>query len=364
MKPEHVGRARMRRMGLIGPLLDKPVDVVRQHLAIQAQDFGPAKWSIAQRLTGLVDGDVERVVSDGSILRTHVLRPTWHFVARTDLRWLTALSGPRVQRGLESRYRQLGLDAKSRARGERLIARRLEGAVHLTRAELAAILRRSRLDVDGQRLPHLLMHCELAAVICSGRVRGKTQTYALFDERVPRGRSFDRDLALVELVRRYLNGHGPATVKDMSWWSGLTASDLREGLEGIGAEASSAVVNGHTLWWIEKEPRGGRRKPAIQLLQAYDEFVVGYTESRYLGDPRASSVKAAFTDRSIPNGTVMLGPRVVGHWRRSSKQKLVELEVLLYERLRGADAEEALATAAGDLGTFMGTEVHVRTTLM
>jgi hypothetical protein len=360
MEPADVAGQRMRRMGLLGPLLEKPVDVVRHHLAMQSQDVGPAKWSIGQRLNGLTDREVERKISDGSILRTHVLRPTWHFVARTDLRWLMALSGPRVQRGLESRYRKLGLDAKTRARGERVIAKHLEGGNHLTRRELGAILRKARIDPEGQRMPHLLSHCELEAIICSGQVKGKQQTFALFDERVPTGPRLDRDKALVELVRRYLNSHGPATLADLSWWSGLTTTDLKAGLEGLAPRASSETLDGLTLWWTDKEPRGRPRRPVVQLLQAYDELVVGYTESRYLGDPRRARIRAAFIDRSVPNGTVMVGSRVLGHWRRSTKEKVVEVEAHLYEPLRGAQAK-AMEKAVGDLGRFVGKEVRVQT---
>ena len=138
---------------------------------MQAQAFGPAKWSIAQRLGKVVDADVERKVSGGSILRTHVMRPTWHFVAKRDLRWLMDLTGARVHRGLQSRHRELDLNPKTLARAEKLIASNLEGGNFLTRREIGEILRKSRLDPEGQRLPHLLMHCELKALICSGPVR-------------------------------------------------------------------------------------------------------------------------------------------------------------------------------------------------
>lgn len=350
-------------MGLTSPVAEKPVEVVRDHLAMQSQDFGPAKWSVGQRLNGFRDEDIERKISDGSILRTHVLRPTWHFVARTDLRWLMALSGPRVQKGLESRYRQLGLDSKTRSRAERVVVGRLEGGNHLTRKELGDALRTSRIDPEGQRLPHLLSHCELESIICSGRVSGKQQTYALFDERVPQGRPFERDAALTALVRRYLAGHGPATLRDMSWWSGLTIADLRTGLDGVGHQAVSEEINGLTLWTLDEAPRGGTRRARAQLLQAYDELIVGYTESRHLGDPRAEAIRAAFTNRHLPTGTVMLGPGAVGHWRRSVKEKVVDVEVLLYEKLRGPD-NKALEAAAAELGHFLGKDVRLSTGLL
>ena len=332
------------------------VSVVRHHLAMQAQDFGPAKWSIGQRLGKVVDADVERKVSDGSVLRTHVMRPTWHFVAKQDLRWLMALTGARVHRGLQSRYRGLGLDPKTIARAEKLIVSNLEGGNYLTRKEIGEILRKSRVDPAGQRLPHLLGHCELQALICSGPVRAKEQTYALFDERVPKGRTFDPEAAVVELVHRYLQSHGPATLKDMSWWSGLPMGDLRNGLEGLGSAVTSESVDGMTLWQTTDPPPKARNRKRVHLLHTYDEYVVGYTESRYVGDPYAERLRASFKDRRLTR-TVLAGSRTVGHWRSVARGPRLEVEVELFERLRPSDAE-ALEAAVTELGRFMSKEVR------
>jgi DNA glycosylase AlkZ-like len=351
---------RMSSTGLLGPRFEQPRDVVHAHLAMQSQDYGPAKWSIGQRMAGVVDADVEKRVSEGAILRTHVLRPTWHFVERRDLRWLMALSGPRIQKAIEPRYQQLDLDIKTRSRAEGLISKVLEGGTHATRRELGEMLRKSHIDPAGQRLPHLLMHCELVAVTCSGRMRGKDQTYALFDERVPKGRSFDRDQAIIQLVERYLASHGPATVKDMSWWSGLTMTDLRRALEALGDQVVREDVDGLTLWSrMDEFLLPTRRKtPVVELLQAYDELVVGYTESRYLGDPRAAQVRAAYREPGRPNGAVMLDSQVAGQWRQSTGPKKVEVEVLLFESL-SERAGAALERALNELGRFFGKEVHL-----
>jgi hypothetical protein len=207
-------------------------------------------------------------------------------------------------------------------------------------------------------MPHLLMHCELESVICSGPVLGKEQTYALFDERVPKGSEFDREGAVEELVKRYLKSHSPASVKDMAWWSGLTIRDLRSGLESLGAQAISETIEGTTLWWSDDQRPSRNKNAVVQLLQTYDEFVVGYSESRYLGDPRAARVRKLFTDRNLPNGTVMLGSRVAGHWRRTVTGKAVDVQVLLYEPLKGT-AKIALETAVEELGRFLGRQPNL-----
>ena len=343
----------MHASRLTGEPFPTPVDVVRHHLAMQAQEYGPAKWSIGQRSTGLADADLDRAVDDGAIVRTHILRPTWHFVAREDLRWLMALSGPRVQQGIAGRYRRLGLDAKSLDRATKLIVRELDGGVRRTRDQLAEVLDRSRFDRAGQRMPHILMHGELELVIGSGGLDGKKQTYVLLDGRLPSGRPLARDEALRELVRRYLGSHGPSSQKDLSWWSGLTIGDLRRALTDLGDEVRSEEADDLTLWSLSSaDPRPPAPRGA-QLLQTYDELVVGYTESRFAGDDKAELARAAWMERSLPTGLLLLGDRVGGHWRRTFERGGVRIDAHLYDEPTAAEAK-AVNAAAARFGRFVG----------
>lgn len=352
MKSLNLMRRRMRNSRLTGPPFDRPEDAVRWHGAMQAQDYGPAKWSVAQRSTRQVDRDLDRELETGSIVRTHVLRPTWHFVAREDIRWLLALTGPRVQQRNTPGYRDLGLDDRTRARCETLITSALRGGGRLTRKEVARVLEDGGVDTEGQRLPYILMHCELEAAICSGARAGREHTYALLDERVPAGRRLDRDRALVELVRRYLASHGPATVKDLRWWSGLTVADIRQALSDLGSEVVSERVEGLDLWRVASDEGGPSGGGGAHLLQAYDELIVGYAESRYMGDPRAATARAAWKERALPTGVVLVRGRVAGHWRRTIGQSSVAVEVLLYDDPKPRE-RRALETAADDLGRFL-----------
>jgi hypothetical protein len=360
MRAREVARLRMRNSRLTGDGFRSAGEAVRWHVAMQAQDYGPAKWSVGQRSTGLAEADLDEAVASGTIVRTHVLRPTWHFVAREDLRWLLALSGPRVQQANAGRYRELGLDARSRGRAEKLIAAALSGGNRLTRSELAEVLDAAKFDRAGQRMPYILMHCELEAVIGSGGLSGKQHTYALLDERVPDGPRLDRDEALVELTRRYLTSRGPASVKDLSWWSGLTMADIRKALDLLGSEASDETIEDVTLWSIvadDPTPHPSRR---AHLLQAYDELVVGYTESRFLADPSAEVARAAWSGRTVPSGVVLLGGWIGGHWRRTNERNGIRLEALLYGSPAPGNAR-ALQRAATKLGRFFGREVTVET---
>ena len=145
----------------------------------------PAKWSVGSRAQRATDADIERAFDAGEILRTHVLRPTWHFVLPADIRWLLTATAPRVQARCAYRYRQLGLDAATLRRGDEALAAALRGGADLTRAEAAAVLAAAGIDAAGQRLPYLLMHAELEAVVCSGPRKGKQHTWALLEERAP-----------------------------------------------------------------------------------------------------------------------------------------------------------------------------------
>ena len=343
----------MHASRLTGEPFAGAAEVVRHHLAMQAQEFGPAKWSIGQRSDDVLDPDVDRAVEDGAIVRTHILRPTWHFVAREDLRWLMALSGPRVAKGNAGRYRRLGLDAKSFDRATTLIVRELDGGARRTRNELAEALDRSRFDREGQRMPHILMQLELDLVIGSGGLDGKRQTYVLLDGRVPSTEPIDRDEALAELVRRYLGSHGPSTVKDMGWWSGLTMGDLRRGLEALGDQVRSEDVDGLSCWSLSATESRPPAPRGAQLLQTYDELVVGYTESRFLGDPASELARAAWTERSFPTGLLLLGDRVGGHWRRTFEREGVRIEAHLYEEPTPSTTR-AVRAAAKSFGRFVG----------
>ena len=360
MDAQQIARRRIRNSRLTGKRFAAPDEAVRWHLAMQAQEYGPAMWSIGQRSKGLREADVDGAITDGTIVRTHVLRPTWHLVARDDIRWLLALSGPRVQQGNTGRLRQLELDARTLARTEKIVASALEGGNRLTRDELGLEFDRRKLDPGGQRMPYLLMHCELVGLIGSGGRKGKQQTYALLDERVPAGgRRLDRDEAVVELVHRYLASHGPATVKDLSWWSGLTMTDLRAALGSLEDEVSSDEVDGLTFWSAASER--SRRPPAargVHLLQTYDELVVGYTESRFHGDTSSDLARQAWNDRTYPTGVFLLHGRVGGHWRRTIEAKRASASFHTYGRIGDADAR-TLESAATRLGRFLGLPVSV-----
>ena len=265
---------RLHNQFISRPLRGTPEDLVERFGAVQAQEYPFARWGLALRLTSSTDAAVAEAFDGGRILRTHVLRPTWHFVTPRDIRWMQALTGPRVQRVVLSWTRREGIDRRTLTRAAGIFARALEGGGALTRAELNQHLVRARIVVTRPQLAFLVMHAELEAIVCSGPRRGKQFTYALLAERAPGARTLPPDEALAELTRRYFATHGPATIRDFVWWSGLTVRDTRRGLDMN--RASATRVEGLEYWRIG--PSGTRNASGVHLLPIYDEYLVAYRD--------------------------------------------------------------------------------------
>jgi hypothetical protein len=315
---------RLRNQRLSGGRFTKPEDVVSWLGAVQAQEYADTKWALGLRMQRAADTQIERAVNEGRILRTHVLRPTWHFVAPADIRWMLALTGPRVSARMAPYNRRLELDAAIFRRSERAIVRALRGGVQLTRQELKTVLARAGVQVDGtQRLAHVVMQAELDGVICSGPRRGTQSTYMLLDDRVPASRTRSRDDALAELARRYFRSHGPATRQDFVWWSGLTTADARAGIAMVERDLVGEVVDGRTYWFVSSSRASGAPGTAY-LLPLYDEYLIAYKD------------RSAAVDRSLWKPTwsrdpfiapIVVNGRVVGGWRRILKGNKVVVNV-------------------------------------
>jgi hypothetical protein len=327
MKDEEIARLRLRRQHLTGTPLPTPEAVVGWLGAVQAQEFGVAKWSIAQRSRGRVtSADLDRALAEGRILRTHVLRSTWHFVLPADLRWLLMLSGPRVRARMASYYRANGLTDAVFARSQSVLREALASGRQLLRKEIAAALTRGRVPIDGLKLQFLLLQAELDLVVCSGALRGKHQTFALVDDLVPPAPPITEDEALAKLTRRYFSSHGPATLKDFLWWSSLTAAQARRGLDLLqGKELRRMEASGRTHWIGEAPARRAPTGTPVHLLQAFDEYIIGYTESRKVlavaGQPDPPSGSPFRSNLLTRDG------QVIGFWRtiRHPEEALVEV---------------------------------------
>ena len=340
---------RLHNQKLAGSELGRPADVIAWLGAAQAQDYAAATWAIGLRARAVTSADVEQAFTDGRILRTHVLRPTWHFVTPEDIRWMLALTGPRVHAGNAFYYRKLGLDRALFARSRRALERALQGGRQLTRAELAAALQRTGIVAKGLRLAYLMMYAELDALICSGARRDKQFTYALLDERVPPAASGRDDEALAELTRRYFTSRGPATVRDFAWWSGLTTRDITAGIEMAGTALVQDVIEGRTYWRADSTHARRRATPTVYLLPIYDEFGIAYKDRDVVP---AMPAPGSIGDESEYMHLLVIDGHLVGRWRRTLKTSTVIVEAHPFRALTRSETR-ALEAAVAQYGKFM-----------
>lgn len=346
---------RLHNQRIAGTPFARPEDMVRWLCGVQSQDYPGARWSVGQRTAGCTDADVARAFDAGKILRTHLLRPTWHFVTPSDIRWMLKLTAPRVHALNAYQYRQLELDDAVFARSETLLATALEGGKQLTRAELAAILGRAGIVADKLRLSYIMMHAELVGLICSGAMRGKQQTYALLEERAPEARTLAHDEALAELAGRFFVGHGPVTLKDYVRWSGLAVAEARQGLELVKGDLRHEVVDGETYWFGAALPPAPPMPTAAYLLPEYDECVLTYTN---LGFPDLPWARTADTWNDFFYRPIIIGGKRAGTWRRTITRGMARIEAHLFAELDGA-RWQALEEVAARYGRFVGMGVEV-----
>ena len=323
---------------------------------MQSQDYPNAKWAVAQRFAAATEADLDRAFDAGELVRTHVLRPTWHFVAPEDLRWLVALTGSRIRQASAFQYRAAEIDDRNLAQSRAVVERALQGGGALTRAELGMLLAEAGIVASGARLAYLVGDAELDGVLCSGPRRGRNQTYALVEERLPPAPQRTRDEALAELGKRYVEGHGPAQAADLSWWSGLTMADARVALESATPPLVRESVDGRTFWSSPDAPPPPTGSPMVHLLPNYDELLVAFRDRTDGFDPRLPA--ALRVPQVILGHVVVRDGRVVGRYRRHDVGGATALDVELAVGLDDAELL-VLRLAMERLAAFLGRPVEV-----
>ncbi len=364
MDPAHVLTQRLATQRLSSAPLPSAGDAVRLLTCVQSQERDHAFFSLGLRTRRSTYGAVRRELDDGTFVRTHILRPTWHFVAREDLRWILALTSPRVLSGMAGRHRQLGLDDPQRLdEGLGLLAELLQDMHFLTRPELgAAFVERSSPIKPGEQLGHLLIVAELRGLVCSGPVKGVHHSYALVDELIPASQrdvntpsSGDSEAAHRELARRFFAGHGPASVKDFTRWSSLTVAGTRAALAELGDCLEHVDVDGVPHWFDPAVvPRRRPNAPAAYLFPVYDEVVLSYPAVTFPaapGNPHAGHPDPFWAQ-------VVLDQQNVGVWKRTVKRDVVEVDVRLAPGVDG-DGRLAVRAAARRLADFLDRDLEL-----
>ncbi len=264
----------------------KPEQIVSYLGAMQSQDWGMAKWAIGLRIPGIKNADVEKAYNEGKILRTHMLRPTWHFVSPKNIRWMLQLTSPRVQTLNGSQYRKYELDKLIFKKSNSILVKSLRDNLFLTRNEINLLLKKAKINTDDVRLAYIMMNAELEGIICSGPRKGKQFTYALLDERAPTTKTLHKDEALHELASIYFNTRGPATISDFSWWSGLTAKEAKKGTNTLGPKFLHETFGGKEYFFYDRPLKDVIKLQATFLIPYFDEYVVGYTDKSIYLDPK------------------------------------------------------------------------------
>lgn len=358
MRSEEVVRRRMHNQRLWGPPMASPEDVVGWLAAMQSQEIALAEWAVAQRTRLVNKAAMDQAVANGTILRSHLLRPTWHFVLPADIRWLLELTRPRINALNAFSYRRFGLDEAVFAKTNAVIAAALDGGRQLTRKELASILHGAGIIANGLHLAYVLMRAELDAVICSGAPRGRQQTYARLEDRVPSAPSLDRTAALAELTRRYFTSRGPATLRDYLRWSSLTAADGHEGLEMVGPLLQREVVDGRTYWFAPAAPGAVPPSPWVDLVQGYDECIMSYSESKDVLRLEGTTGRL-LTGEAVFTHAILLDGRLLGYWRPAVGTSRVAIDAHFYRPLNAAE-NDAFEAAADRYGRFVGLPVVLK----
>ncbi|MDR1552821.1 MAG: winged helix DNA-binding domain-containing protein [Prevotellaceae bacterium] len=322
---------------LASPLFEKAKDIVSWMGAIQAQDYNMCKWAIGVRLKSATIADIESAFERGEILRTHVMRPTWHLVAAEDIRWMLELCRDKVKAASSARDKYLEITEKLFIQTNSLIAKMLEGNNHLTRREIADRLSESGIKTDTSRMIHFMYRAEAEGIVCSGIDKGRQQTYALIDERVKTFKNLNKDEALVRLATKYFQSHSPATLQDFNWWSGLSVTDCKYAINLIDKDLIKEKTEQSTLL-IHKSLDGKLNfSDCACLLPAFDEYLISYKNRDSV--IAAEHQPRAFTKNGIFRPIVMYNGKISGTWTQTTNRNKKEINILPFDKKLKIDSE-------------------------
>lgn len=347
---------RLRRMinqQLTQPQFTTPLELVRWMGAVQAQDFLASLWGVGSRIPGSTEQRIEQAIADRAIVRTWPMRGTVHLVPAEDACWMVRLMGPRVIQKYRSYHQKAGLNEEIFARSREIFVRALEGGRQRTRGELYQLLEAEGISTANTRGLFIIGQLAHEGLVCLSARQGKQPTLALLDEFAPNARALSREEGLAEMALRYFRSHGPATVQDFVWWTGLTVTDARVGLETIKGQMIEEALDGQTYWWMEPSQRQPAPEPTLHLLPAYDEYLVSYKDRSAALDPRYAWLQ----DPRLHLGpTLIIDGQVAGTWKRSIKKKGAALEVMLTRKLDVSE-NTLLEAAAQRYSAFLGLPV-------
>ncbi len=336
-----------------------PSQVVSWFGAMQAQDYTSLKWAVGLRCYNATDTIIEQAIFSKTVIRTWLMRGTLQVVAASDVRWMLELLASRIIANSIRRYQQLELDDATFVHSYETLTKVLQGGKQLTRAGIMLMLEQAGISTTGQRGYHILRRAGLEGLICFGPVQDKQDTFVLLDEWVPHSNNKKRNEALGELATRYFRSHGPATLQDFIWWSGLKAADARTGLERAKSRLHQETIEGQTYWFLQNNSILRDPSPTAYLLPAFDEYFLGYKVRDAVLDAKYD--KQAVSSNGVFRPMVVIDGQIVGIWKQTYEKGSVIIIPSPFNALTKAENQVLLA-AANQYGTFLGLSVILLST--
>lgn len=361
MTPKELLSLRLQNQRLLDEKFSTVEEAVAWFGATQAQDVPAAKWSLGQRVMAATDEKVEEAFNAGKFLRTHVMRPTWHFIMPEDIRWMLELTGPRIAKFMAGYNKQQGITSAILDRAHKIIEKSLQGGNFLNRRELLIKLQEGGIKFAAkeraQMLSYLMIAAEISGLICSGPKVGKQYTYALLEERVPKAARLSRDEALVALAQKFFQAHGPALAKDFSWWSGLTVTDANKAIEALKPKLESAIIEGKEYWFFSPPTHFAKAidtaSPQMHFLANYDEYTC-YSNHELHADPGYMR----YYMLKFPHYIVING-YIAASWRRDIVKDKVVVTTRAWRNFTNAELA-GVKRAAKDYANFLGLNLELK----
>lgn len=323
--------------------------------AVQAQDYSMSKWAVGLRLKEANEKLINTAIDKGDILRTHLLRPTWHFVSADNIYWMLELTAQRIKKSMHSRNKELGLTSQIFSESNKIIREALKENNHLTREAIIKLLNEANIQTDKNRASHLLAEAELTGIICSGIQKGNKITYALLDERVKNNHHLTRDEYLIKLARIFFTTRGPASVNDFVWWSGLTISDARKSLEMIRQKMNSIQLNSQIYWFYRPSTQNLHSTDRVYLLPAFDEFLISYKDRSMV--LISESHRKIISQNGMFRAIIVYEAKIIGIWKRISGNNFLDLQMTYFDR-PVKKIKNLVTTEAEKFVLFTGKKIH------
>ncbi len=359
MTDQYIVNTRLISQQIAEKKFNTPTEIVEWMGAMQAQDFAMVKWAIGLRLPKSKEKEIHEAIDEAKIIRTHLLRPTWHFVSASNIYWMLKLTGPKIKSGMKGRLRQLELNEDILNKANSIIEKSLEKEKYLTRKELVTELNKAKIQTHNNRSSHIFLNAELEGIIASGKMKGNQPTYALLAERVTQIKLFNKEEALFNLATKYFQSHSPATLQDFVWWSGLSVSDAKKAISSIKKNFISEKINDVEYLFSNSDNYSKKIEKSVFLLPAFDEFLISYKD-------RSSSIiswhqSKVFSKNGIFWPTVVRNGKVEGTWKREMRKDKVIITARFFDSKNNASRAK-VKKEVEKLGFFLNCKTELNFT--